>query len=291
MAGSVGPHCARTHARALSDAVVPDNYEALPWPDRYRITVDGTRVHRYSHWLEMQVLEELPSARPQRWSSMVRELGLSADGNTMPVKLPQNSEATALSWFQAATITADYEPSGGSVESVIPQRLAVFNRLSTDTRVAAPDHPSVLDPDVIGEALNRHNSTINRLAEVVRRQGLQPCLLTSWFSEKPDLVWLESNNCLNIAEVKGISSINELSQMRLGLGQVLRYRHRASSSYHSVQAWLVTDKAPLDPLWDSVCESVGVFLWWPRREWPSVTPVSATLRPATGEGIPEAGDA
>ncbi|MEP6560851.1 MAG: hypothetical protein ABJD68_07230, partial [Nakamurella sp.] len=56
----------------------------------------------------------------------------------------------------------------------------------------------------------------------------------------------------SVVQVKGLSTTNDPSQMRIGLGQVLRYRHRASLRYGPLHAWLVTDSASVDPLWEQV---------------------------------------
>lgn len=253
------------HGLAVTDAARPDDYEALPWPDRYRQDPQGGPVRRYSHWFVMQVLKELPEARSQKWSDLADDLGFRARANSMPVRVPAEGDVTALSWFEPGGRTVEY----GEAESHLPDttnpRTVDFIDLPTDTHVVTSSEPIILDPDVRGEALNRHNGAVNLLAAAVRGNGWKPVSLTSWFSEKPDLAWIDAEEVFNVAEVKGLTSNNELSQMRIGLGQVVRYRYRASTYYGRVQAWLATDAAPLDPLWEPVCESVDVRQWWPGR--------------------------
>lgn len=258
------------HGQAVTDATKPEDYEALPWPDRYRLNPEGRPVQRYSHWFGMRVLKELAEARNQKWSDMGLELGFRAQGNSMPVKIPPGSDVIALSWFEPGERVlelGDGEYPSVRLELANPQTID-FNDLPTDTHIAMSNEPVVLDPDVRGDALNRHNGAVNLLAAAVRDNGWQPVSLTSWFSEKPDLAWFNGRGVFNVAEVKGLNLNNELSQLRVGLGQVVRYRHRAAMSYGQVQAWLVADSPPLDPLWDAVCASVQVYLWWPGRPWP-----------------------
>jgi hypothetical protein len=256
------------YGRALTNAGEPADYEALPWPDRYRRDEQGNLVRRYSHWFVMQVLKELSEARDQRWNDMVRELGIRAQANSMPVKIPPQGAVVALSWFDPDLSVVEYVQLAAS-RTIAAQALTVdFMDLPTDLQIVAATDPIVLDPDVLGEAINRHSRAVNLLAAAVRGDGWNPELLTSWFSEKPDLVWTDSDNVFNVAEVKGLTSNNELSQMRLGLGQVLRYRHRAIATYELVQAWLVTDSQPLDQLWGPLCDSLHVRLWWPGKPWP-----------------------
>jgi len=188
----------------------------------------------------------------------------------MPVKIPPQGAVVALSWFDPDLPFVEYlQPEGSRTNA--GQALTVdFTDLPTDLQIVAPTDPIVLDPDVLGEAINRHSHAVNLLAATVRENGWNPELVTSWFSEKPDLVWTDGDNVFNVAEVKGVTTNNELSQLRIGLGQVLRYRYRAIGTYELVQAWLVADSPPLDQLWGPLCDSLGVQLWWPGKPWPRV---------------------
>ena len=199
---------------------------------------------------------------------MVRELGIRAQANSMPVKIPPQGAVVALSWFDTALPIVEYAPDAFRASGVLALT-GDFVDIPTDVQIAAATDPIVLDPDVLGDAINRHSRAVNLLAAAVRGNGWNPELLTSWFSERPDLVWTDTDKILNVAEVKGLTSNNELSQMRLGLGQVLRYRHRAIAAYQLVQAWLVTDSPPLDQLWGPLCDSLQVRLWWPGKAWPN----------------------
>jgi hypothetical protein len=64
-----------------------------------------------------------------------------------------------------------------------------------------------------------------------------------------------------VAEVKSITADNEEAQLRLGLGQVLRYRRRLSALGHDrVVAVLVPERQPCDPSWRELCQDLGVVL-------------------------------
>jgi hypothetical protein len=58
-----------------------------------------------------------------------------------------------------------------------------------------------------------------------------------------DLAW-RRNGTVVVAEVKRINADKEGEQLRLGLGQVLRYRQRQ----------------PRDPSWYELCQELGVAL-------------------------------
>jgi hypothetical protein len=68
-----------------------------------------------------------------------------------------------------------------------------------------------------------------------------------------------------VAEVKSITSANEEHQLRLGLGQVLRYRHMLAADGRAVNAVLVPEREPSDPSWIHLCRAVGVTLAWPAQ--------------------------
>ncbi len=133
---------------------------------------------------------------------------------------------------------------------------------SDDTSVSILSAPRTIDPEVVGEARNRHNRTVRTIHELLRSRGKRPIKPVGWFGEQPDVVWREHPG-YNIVEVKGITGLNEREQLRLGLGQVLRYRFISEKQGHPTQAWLVTDVPPADLLWTEICESLNVRLWWP----------------------------
>jgi DDE superfamily endonuclease len=75
-----------------------------------------------------------------------------------------------------------------------------------------------------------------------------------------DLAW-QKNGTVFVAEVKSITVENEEQQLRLGLGQVLRYRQRlAALGYDPVVAVLVPERQPCDPSWRELCQDLGVVL-------------------------------
>jgi hypothetical protein len=77
-----------------------------------------------------------------------------------------------------------------------------------------------------------------------------------------------------VVEVKSTTGTNEEKQLRLALGQVLRYRWLLEAEGHAVVAFVAVEKPPRDPSWIQLCERSGVSL-----VWPSVVP--AALRELT----------
>jgi hypothetical protein len=60
--------------------------------------------------------------------------------------------------------------------------------------------------------------------------------------------------------VKSITTANEERQLRLGLGQVLRYRNLLAARGRKVTAVLVPERVPIDATWKSLCQELGVVL-------------------------------
>jgi hypothetical protein len=79
-----------------------------------------------------------------------------------------------------------------------------------------------------------------------------------------DLAW-EEDGTLWVAEIKSLTRGNEERQLRLGLGQVLRYRHVLGQGGRATNAILFVEHEPEDPSWVEVCEQVGVELRWATR--------------------------
>lgn len=124
---------------------------------------------------------------------------------------------------------------------------------------SAPRDPFPVDPDVIDRGNQGHASTQDALAAFLRENGIEPRSPIAG-EPKVDLGWT-LNDRLWIAEVKSITVSNEETQLRLGLGQVLRYRHElASKMGQKVVAVLVAEREPTDASWLALCESLAVIL-------------------------------
>ena len=128
-----------------------------------------------------------------------------------------------------------------------------------ETSVAACD-PFSLDPAIVERGLHGHAATQNALAEFLINQQLTP-LSPGPGEPSYDLAW-KIDNEIWIAEIKSITNSNEEKQLRLGLGQVLRYCHilKTSENVHGV---LVIERAPSDQTWIDLCEAHNILLIWP----------------------------
>jgi hypothetical protein len=135
-----------------------------------------------------------------------------------------------------------------------------YRRADERATVAARD-PFETDPAKIERGTRGHATTQNALADFLHAHGDEP---RSPAPDDPDfdLAWVRGR-VLFIAEVKSLTRANEEKQLRLGLGQVLRYRHLLASAHQNVVAVLVAEREPADLSWCDVCDGLGVVLVWP----------------------------
>jgi hypothetical protein len=148
----------------------------------------------------------------------------------------------AIDGAEAAAV-AEEDPAGPATEAVGEQYIDENEGVVTKER-----DPFAIDPTVVDRALQAHRRVQNELAAKVRFEGLTP-LRPRASDPKFDLAW-NDGSALHVIEVKSLSPTNEEQQLRLGLGQVLRYRHLLKSSQLPVRPVLAVEHEPSDPTWE-----------------------------------------
>ena len=128
-------------------------------------------------------------------------------------------------------------------------------------------NPMTRDPALVERGLSGHRATQNALADALTRAGLKP-LSPSSRDPDWDVAW-RRDGTLYIAEVKSLTDSNEERQLRLGLGQLLRYRQRVSDP--SAVAVLVAERKPTDASWLQLCKQLQIHLVWPET-WGCLLP-------------------
>lgn len=160
----------------------------------------------------------------------------------------------------------------GSAEKGVVEkdyRIRLEQGLGREYRVA-DEHPEIartaaenvgLDPDLGGRGLRAHNVTQNLLAKAVEDAGWEPRRPKP---EEPqyDLAW-DAGDTIWVAEVKSIAPQNEERQLRLGLGQVIRYRQLLAAEGRNVKALIATERRPSDSSWRELLAQEAVVLVWP----------------------------
>ena len=117
------------------------------------------------------------------------------------------------------------------------------------------------DPDTSQRGRRAHNRTQNLLAAAVEAVGLSP---RSSAGDEPDfdLAWRDGDTVW-VAEVKSTTAMNEERQLRLAIGQVIRYRQKLSGGGADVRAMVAVENAPYDESWIDLCGREGIALVWP----------------------------
>jgi hypothetical protein len=127
---------------------------------------------------------------------------------------------------------------------------------------AQREAPPSKDPDSIGRGLAAHNRTQNLIAEVVRSLGTEP-LSPGRDDPEFDVAWKQAE-MFYVCEVKSITAINEERQLRMAIGQVIRYRQKLAAKGHEpITAVIATERQPSDSSWQELCEHEGIVLLWP----------------------------
>jgi len=135
----------------------------------------------------------------------------------------------------------------------------VYRIVDENIKISQPD-PFAVDPEKVERGTRGHAMTQNALAAFLRGQDIEPRSPGQGDPEF-DLAW-EIDETLYVAEVKSITTANEEKQLRLGLGQILRYRHVLKEVVQDVVAVLVTEREPTDASWRELCRELGVVFAW-----------------------------
>ena len=137
---------------------------------------------------------------------------------------------------------------------------AAYRTADEETSVGERD-PFSIDPAIVERGLHSHAATQNALAEFLKNKQLLP-LSPAPNEPSYDIAWKLNDNEIWIAEIKSVTNANEEKQLRLGLGQVLRYCQilKTKGKVHGI---LVIERAPSDLTWIDLCEAHNILLAWP----------------------------
>jgi hypothetical protein len=122
--------------------------------------------------------------------------------------------------------------------------------------------PPSKDPDSIGRGLAAHNRTQNTIAGILRGFGIEP-LSPAHDEPEFDIAW-KTMEMFYVCEVKSITAANEERQLRMAIGQVIRYRQKLAARGHEpISTLIATERPPSDTSWQDLCEHEGILLLWP----------------------------
>jgi hypothetical protein len=105
-------------------------------------------------------------------------------------------------------------------------------------------------------AVREHDLLCRRLIEFLGRHGMPAGELVD---PPVDVAWRSLAGRQVITEVKSCAGGNDITQLRLGLGQILEYRHRLLATRGPSDAVLLVTRVG-DPAWFEISRGVGVQL-------------------------------
>lgn len=185
-------------------------------------------------------------------------------GQAYLTKLPKNIigsiaalQSALFNWQQS--IEKAFIINGSSDTS----KLGVPYRLADEEAAVSEYEPFRVDPALAERARRSHASAQNTLATYLEAKGIEPR------SPQPgepnfDLAWVQDETIF-VAEIKSLTPVNEEAQLRLGLGQVLRYKYFLAHIYKTmkIRAVLMLEREPFDQSWIGCCRDLGILLIWP----------------------------
>jgi hypothetical protein len=123
--------------------------------------------------------------------------------------------------------------------------------------------PFLYDPKARERGTRAHREMQNLVADAAKAAGyrvLSPNAATPQY----DVAWVGRSERV-VCEVKSLTATNEPQQIRLGLGQVLDYRHAMSHRGRVFSAVLAVSREPEDARWGRLCRALDVHLVWPEK--------------------------
>jgi hypothetical protein len=201
-----------------------------------------------------------PVRRLLEWSAKAKKYGLTWTSVNGVVTV--SGDSASLDRVEPSSTALD-DGDVAPLESPSSSQTTLGLPYSPVGRLPAPAKgaPFEVDPDVIDRGNQAHADTQDALAEFLRGVGISPRRPKAG-EPKYDLAW-EWRDQFFVAEVKSTTVSNKESQLRLGLGQVLRYRHEIARTGRQVIAVIVPESEPDEPVWAELCATLGVVLAWP----------------------------
>ena len=221
------------------------------------------------------------------------------DGRSLRVFEGTSSEVSyvgefALDGSQPWYTNRARETGGGPYRDVIMFRLVPIGEIKSEGRTisskteissltsvyipadeeAASQQADVIeiDPDIIDRGRRGHARTQNIVSEWAKSQGFQPIRPVAG-DPAFDVGWWDGD-VFNVVEVKSLTEKNEVTQLRLGLGQVLDYSSQLNRAGVTAVPLLAVERKPTDARWVNVCDDYGVRLVWPEvlgRSGPTIS--------------------
>lgn len=224
------------------------------------------RFERLSSPVTLDAIREKDNSIRLLKTSLEREVGEPSYfpfeiGDRRPIR-PKQGDLFKLPTAFLELFGIDAPQTTAPAESRRPSGGGLGDEYRPADELAAPRErdPFAVDPALVERGVRGHAKTQNGLARHLRSLAIEP---RSARADEPnfDIAW-RADDSIFVAEVKSLTVGNEEKQLRLGLGQVLRYAHQLGSG-GAVVPVLVVERCPTDSSWEQLCKQFGVILAWP----------------------------
>jgi hypothetical protein len=184
-------------------------------------------------------------------------------GADAPLELSGAVGVEPIDDWDAVAAALEIDGAGEVTGSVTSRPGAPYRPEDERVSTAQPD-PFKIDPDIIDRGIAGHRRTQNAWAAHLVAQGLTPLSHRPLVDPPFDIAWFRGET-LYVGEVKSLTGANEEKQLRLALGQVLRYAHQLGwigRGGRPIVPVIIAEREPSDPTWFALCALLGVQLYW-----------------------------
>jgi hypothetical protein len=164
-------------------------------------------------------------------------------------EVPRSPEKQVVRLPTRGRQTAVAEPAGDRSEFV-PRDEEVRSRRA---------RPWLRDPSEVDRALSSHARIERLVAEAARAEGWRAVRMGPGDPPFDLLLTRPSDGLEVVVEAKSTTLVNEEKQLRLALGQVLRYRQVLRTRGGRVEAMIAVEKDP-DATWVELCDDLEVLI-------------------------------
>ncbi|MFF0251606.1 hypothetical protein ACFYPW_03860 [Micromonospora zamorensis] len=194
-----------------------------------------------------------------------------------PFKSRYRAEAVGRAWRAAETLLVDAAPAEAGEERGFDREYA-----GAAVPVDLPAQRS-FDADAYRAGVSEHDRLCQALIDHLAAEGVR---VGAGLNGVPvDLAWRDADGRQFVAEVKSVVGVNEVEQLRLGLGQVLEYRHRLAARGIVATPVLVLTRCT-DRAWSAICGDNRVIL----LQGEGTPNWTADLRPEVVVGVADTAD-
>ncbi len=216
------------------------------------LALESELQHRYGHSIYMPFVRYGDTLRAQQGY-------LTKFPKELISWFPQLASAVGIA---AATAPTPTNPVPTAKSHAASGAVGASYRAADEAVSVSKRDPMSIDPAIVERGTQGHARAQNLIANAAIKTGHTPRSPTPG-EPNYDVCW-DTDSALWVVEVKSITDDNEERQLRMGLGQVLRYRALLRSPSRAVRAVVMAERKPKDTEWLSLFKELDVTVLWPK---------------------------